>query len=99
MYGNYVTVCINGNINLCAKVTKVGNKKSMSGNKTTTIKLLRNTIDIKENMDLYDRLIILAKSTRYIDKKVPFEIMNFPLHPDHCFPLMVQCYDAQTCLS
>ena len=92
MYEDYATERISGNISLWAKVTKVGNDMFMSGNKTTTIKLRDKTIDIKETKDLYGRLMILAKS-------VPLEIMNLPLCRDHCFPLMDQCYDAQTCLS
>ena len=39
MYEAYVTERINVNICLWAKVTEVGKKMFMSGNKTTTIKL------------------------------------------------------------
>ena len=96
MYEDYVTVRTNGNISLWAEVTKVGYKMFMSGNKTTIIKLRDKTVDLKETS--YGRLMILAKSETMI-KKVPLEIMNLPLHRDHCFPLMGQCYDAQTMLS
>ena len=44
MHEDYVTERINGNISRWAKVTKVGNKMFMSGNKTTTIKLRDKTI-------------------------------------------------------
>ena len=67
----------------------------MSGNKTAPIKLRDNTVDLKETKDLYGRLMILAKSETLI-KKVPLEIMNLTLHRDLCFPVMGQCYDAQT---
>ena len=58
MYGDYVTERINGNISLWAKVTKIGNTMFMSGNKTTTIKLRDNTVDLEETNDLYVRLMI-----------------------------------------
>ena len=87
MYEDYVTVGTNGNISLWAKVTKVGYKMFMSGNKTTPIKLRDKTVYLKETQDLYVRLMILAESETLI-KKVPLEIMNLPLHRDHCFPLM-----------
>ena len=99
MYEEYVTERINGNISLWAKVTKVGNKMFMSGNKTTTIKLRDKTVDLKETKDIYGRLMILAKSTRNIDHKGAIGIMNSPLNRDHCFPVMGQCYNAQTSLS
>ena len=98
MYADYVTVSTDGNISLWAKVTKVGYKMFMSGNKTTPIKLRDKTVDTKETKDLYGRLMNLVKSETLI-KKVPLEIMNLPLHRYHCFPLMGQCYDAQTMLS
>ena len=79
-------------------MTKVGYKMFMSDNKATIIKLRDKTVDLKETKDLYGRLMILAKSETLI-KKVPLEIMNLPLHRDHCFPLMGQYYDAQTLLS
>ena len=98
MYEDYVTVRSNGNIGLWAKVTKVGYKMFMSSNKTTPIKLRDKTLDLTETNDLYGRLMILAKSETLI-KKVPLEIMNLSLHRDHCFPMVGQCYDAQTMLS
>ena len=98
MYEDYVTVRTNGNVSLWAKVTRVGYKMFMSGNKLTPIKLRDKTVDLKETNDLYGRLMILAKSETLI-KEVPLEIMNLPLHRDHCFPMMGQCYDAQTMLS
>ena len=98
MYEDYVTVRTNGNISLWAKVTRVCYKMFMSGNKITPIKLRDKTVDLKETKDLYGRLMIIAKSETLI-KKVPLEIMNLPLHRDHCFRLMGQCYDAQTMLS
>ena len=58
------------------------------------IKLRDKTVDLKETKDLYGRLLILAKSETLI-KKVPLEIMYLPLHLDHFFPMMGQCYDAQ----
>ena len=70
MYEDYVTERTNGNISLWAKVTKVGNKMFMSGNKTTPIKLRDKTVDLKETKDLYGRLMILSKSETLI-KKVP----------------------------
>ena len=98
MYEDYVTVRTNWNSSLWEKVTKVGYKMFVSCNKTTPIKLRDKTVDLKETKDIYGRLMILAKSESLI-KKVPLEIMNLPLHRDHCFPLMGQCYDAQTMLS
>ena len=98
MYEDYVSVRTNGNSSLWAQVTRVGYKMFMSGNKLTLIKLRDKTVDLKETNDLYGRLMVLAKSETLI-KKVPLEIMNLPLHRDHCFPLMGQCYDAQTMLS
>ena len=97
MYEDYVTVCTNGNGSLWAKVPKVAYKMFTSGNKTTTFKLRDKTVDLKETKDLYGRLMLLAKSETLITK-VPLEIMNLPLHRDHCFPLMGQYYDAQTML-
>ena len=76
MYEDYVTVRTNGNISIWAKVTRVGYKIFMSGNKTTPIKLRDKTVDLKETKDLYGRLMSLAKSDI---KKVPLEIMNLPL--------------------
>ena len=93
MYEDYVTERTNGNIGLWAKVSKVGYKMFMSGNKTTPIKLRDKTVDLTETKDIYGRLVILAKSETLI-KKVPLEIMNLPLHRYHCFSLMGQCYDA-----
>ena len=78
-------------ISLWTKVTKVGNKIFMSGNKTTPITLRNKTVYLKETKDLYGRLMIFAKSET-------LEIMNLPLPRDHCFPRMIQCYDAQTML-
>ena len=86
MHEDYVTVRSNGNISLWAKMTKVGYKMFMSDNKTTPINLRDKTVDLKETKDLYGRLMILAKSEKLITKKVPLEIMNLPLHRDHCFP-------------
>ena len=85
MYEDYVTVRTNGNISLWAKVTKVGYKMFMSGNKTTPIKLRDKTVDLKEKKDLYGRLMTLAKSETLI-KKLPLEIINLPLHRYQCFP-------------
>ena len=61
MYEDYVTECINGNISLWAKVTKVGNKMFISGNRTTAIKLRDKTVGPKETKGLYRRPMILAK--------------------------------------
>ena len=97
MYEYYVTERINGNISLLAKVTKVGN--TMSGNKTTTIKLRENTVYIKEPTDLYGRLMILANSTRSIVQRGAIGNHEVTLTPRSLFPLMGQCYDAQTSLS
>ena len=99
MYEDYVTERIKGN-----KVTKVGNMMVMSGNKTTAIKLRDKTVDLKETKDLYGRPMILAKQNRSetLIKKVPLEIMNLPLHRDHCFSPMSQStmhQPAQTSLS
>ena len=70
MYEEYVIELINGNNSLWAKLTKVGNKMFMSGNKTTTINLRDKMVDLKETNDLYGRLMILAKvSIRDIDQK------------------------------
>ena len=46
MYEDYVTERINGNISLWDKVTTVGNKMFMSGNKTTTIKRRDKKVDL-----------------------------------------------------
>ena len=85
IYGDYVIERINGNICLWAKVTKVGNNMFMSGNKTTTIKLRDKTVDLKETKDLYGRLMILAKSTRDIDKKGAIGHHDFTLTPRSLF--------------
>ena len=96
MYENYDTERINGNLSLWAKMTKVGNKMFMPGNKTTPIKLRDKTVSLKETNYLYGILMILAKS-RDIDKNVTLEIMNLPLHRGHCFTLhdgsMLRCTD------
>ena len=96
MYEDYVTVRTNGNINLWAKVTRVGYKMFMSGNKITLIKLRDKTVDLKEG-SLWETND--PRKSETLIKKVPLEIMNLPLHRDHCFPLVGQCYDAQTMLS
>ena len=96
MYEDYLTERINGNISLWAKVTKVGNKMFMSGNKTTTIKLRDKTIDLKETNDLYGRLMILAKSTRDIDQKGAIGNHEFTLTPISLFSpdgSMLRCTD------
>ena len=96
MYEDYVTERINGDISLWAKVTKVGNKMFMSGNKTTTIKLRDKTIDLKETKDLYGRLMILAKSTRDIDQKGAIGNHEFTLTPRSLFSpdgSMLRCTD------
>ena len=96
MYEDYVTERINGNISLWAKVTNVGNKMFMSGNKTTTIKLRDKTIDLKETKDLYGRLMILAKPTRDIDQKGAIGNHEFTLTPRSLFPpdgSMLRCTD------
>ena len=85
IYEDCVTERINGNICLWAKVTKVGNKMFMSGNKTTTIKLRDKTVDLKETKDLYGRLMILAKSTRDIDQKGAIGNHDFTLTPRSLF--------------
>ena len=89
MYEDYATERINWNISLWAKVTKVGNTMFMSGNKTTTIKLRDKTVYLRDTKDLYGRLIISPQNLpETLIKKVPLEIMNLPLHRDHCFPLI-----------
>ena len=85
IYEDYVTERISGNISLWAKVTKVGNKMFMSGNKTTTIKLRDKTIDLKETKDLYGRIMILTKSTRDIDQKGAIGNHEFTLTPRSLF--------------
>ena len=96
MYEDYVTERINGNISLWAKVTKVGNRMFMSGNKATTIKLRDKPVDLKETKDLYGRLMILAKSTRDIDQKGAIGNHEFTLTPRSLFPpdgSMLRCTD------
>ena len=96
MYEDHVTERINGNISLCAKVTKVGNMMFMSGNKATTIKLRDKTVDLKETKDLYGRLMILAKSTRDIDQKGAIGNHEFTLTPRSLFSpdgSMLRCTD------
>ena len=61
MYEDYVTVRTNGNISLWAKVTRVGYKMFMSGNKITPIKLRDKTVDLKETMgQCYDAQTMLS---------------------------------------
>ena len=94
MYEDYVTVRTNGNISLCAKVTKVGYNMFMSGNKTTPVKLRDKTVDLKETKDLYGRLMILAKSD--IDQKGAIGNHEFTLTPRSLFSpdgSMLQCTD------
>ena len=96
IYEDYVTERINGNISLWAKVTKVGNRMFMSGNKATTIKLQDKTVDLKETKDLYGRLMILAKSTRDIDQKGAIGNHEFTLTPRSLFSpdgSMLRCTD------
>ena len=96
MYEDYVTERINGNISLWAKVTKVGNRMFMSGNKATTIKLRDKTVDLKETKDLYGRLMILAKSTRDIVQKGAIGNHEFTLTPRSLFSpdgSMLRCTD------
>ena len=68
----------------------------MSGNKTTTIKLLDKTVDLKETKDLYGRLMILAKSTINIDQKGAIGNHEFTLKPRSLFSpdgSMLRCTD------
>ena len=50
-------------------VINEGDKMFMSGNQKTTIKLRDETVDLKETKDLFGRLMVLAKSSRDIDRK------------------------------
>ena len=96
MYEYYVTERINRNISIWAKVTKVGKKMIMSGNKTTTIKLRDKKVDLKETNDLYGRLMILAKSTRDIDQKGAIGNYEWTLIPRSLFSIdgtMLRCTD------
>ena len=88
MYEYYVTERITRNISLWAKVTKVGNTMFMSGNETTTIKLRDTKVDIKETNDFHGRLMILAKSTRVIERKGAIGNYEWTLTPISLFPLL-----------
>ena len=68
----------------------------MSGNKTTTINLRDNTVDLKETKDIYGRLMTLAKSTRNIDHKCAIGNHEFTLKPRSLFSpdgSMLRCTD------
>ena len=101
MYGDYVAERINGNISLWAKVTKIGNTMFMSGNKTTTIKLRDNTVDLEETNDLYVRLMI-QKSTRDIDQTGAIGNHEFTLTPRSLFSpdgSVLRCTDTSKLIS
>ena len=69
LYKDYVTERINGDVSLWAPVKKQNNKMYMSGNKKHTIKVLDQTVDLKETKNLYGRLIVLTRSNRDINQK------------------------------
>ena len=54
MYEDYVSERINGDVSLWAPVKKE-NKMFLSGNKTITVKLRHNTVDLQETKDLFAR--------------------------------------------
>ena len=69
LYEDYVAERINGDVSLLAPVKKQNNKMYMSGNKTHKFKIRDKIVDLKETKDLYGRLMVLARSNRYIDQK------------------------------
>ena len=62
-------------------VTKVDNRMFVSGSKSTVINLRDKTVDLNETKDMYVRLMILAKSTRNIDKKYAISNHELTLTP------------------
>lgn len=68
----------------------------MSGNKKSTVKIRDQTIDLKENKNLYGRLMVLARSNRDIDQRNAVGNYEFTLTPRSLFApdgSMLPCTD------
>jgi len=85
MYEDYVAERINGDVSVWAPVKKVNNKMFLSGNKKTQVKLRDKTVDLKETKDLYERLMVLARSNRDINQKEAIGNYEFTLTPRALF--------------
>jgi len=57
----------------------------ISGNKKHTVKVWDKTVDLKETKDLYERLMVLARSNRDIDQKQAIGTYEFTLTPRSLF--------------
>ena len=96
MYEDYVTERTIGNSSLSSKVTKVGYRMFMSGNKTSPIKLWATTVDLKETKDLYGRLMILAKQ-RHWSKRCHWKSWIYPYTDIIVFPWWVNATMHRQC--
>jgi len=64
LYEDYVIERINGDFSLWAPVKKQNNKIYLSHSKKQTLKILDQTVDLKETKNLYGCLMILSRSNR-----------------------------------
>ncbi|KAH3861014.1 hypothetical protein DPMN_023940 [Dreissena polymorpha] len=85
LYKDYVAERINGDVSLWAPVKKQNNKNYMSGNLKQTVKILDQSVDLKETKDLCGRLMVLATSNRDIDQKNAIGNYEFTLTPRALF--------------
>ena len=81
LYEDYVSERINGDVSLWAPVKKQTNKMYLSGNKKGSVKIRDKTVDLKENQELYGRLMVLAMFNRDIGQKQGIGNYEFTLTP------------------
>lgn len=75
LYQEYVAERINGDVSLWTPVMFTSNKKRHA------VKVCDKTIDMKKTKDLYDRLMVLARSSWDVDQKEAIGIYEFTLTP------------------
>ncbi|KAG1663115.1 hypothetical protein GQR58_020553 [Nymphon striatum] len=96
LYEDYVAQRINGDVSLWAPVKKQKNMIYMSSSKKQAVKILDQTVDLKETRSLYGRLMVLTRSNRDIDQKNAVGNYEFTLTPRALFSpdgSMLPCTD------
>ncbi|KAG1697394.1 putative Xaa-Pro aminopeptidase P [Nymphon striatum] len=85
LYEDYVAQRIIGDVSLWAPVKKQKNMMYMSSSKKQAVKILDQTVDLKETRSLYGRLMVLTRSNRDIDQKNAVVNYEFTLTPRALF--------------
>ena len=85
LHEDYVAERISEDVSLWAPAKKQNNTMFLSGNKTQTVKIRDQSVDLKETKALYGRLMVLAKSSRDMDQKNAIGNYEFTVTPRALF--------------